>query len=117
MLSHCFLECHEMFQRLVLFLSLNVDGVFLHTTKKFLLVIVFLFCFLLFVLLLHSFTSLLYFWFCFVFYKTKSSLVSLLRFFDLMFLKSCCVFLSVVVFCTFGPPYCSAGQMNNFLLH
>lgn len=34
MLSHCFLECHEMFQRLVLFLSLNVDGVFLHTTKK-----------------------------------------------------------------------------------
>lgn len=101
-----------------LFLSLNVDGVFLHTTKKFFACnCVFILFFYFSVLLLHSFTSLLYFWFGLVFYKTKSSLVSLLRFFDLMFLKSCCVFLSVVVFCTFGPPYCSAGQMNNFLLH
>lgn len=62
MLSHCFLECHEMFQRLVLFLSLNVDGVFLHTTKKFLLVIVFLFCFLLFC----SFASQFYFFVVFL---------------------------------------------------
>lgn len=99
-----------------LFLSLNVDGVFLHTTKKFFAcncVFILFFTFLFFcftVLLLCCIFGL-------VFYKTKSSLVSLLRFFDLMFLKSCCVFLSVVVFCTFGPPYCSAGQMNNFLLH
>lgn len=62
MLSHCFLECHEMFERLVLFLSLNVDGVFLHTTKNFLLVIVFLFCFLLFC----SFASQFYFFIVFL---------------------------------------------------
>lgn len=45
-----------------LFLSLNVDGVFLHTTKKFLLVIVFLFCFLLFC----SFASQFYFFVVFL---------------------------------------------------
>lgn len=63
-----------------LFLSLNVDGVFLHTTKKFLLVIVFLFCFLLFC----SFASQFYFFVVFlVWFFTKQSPVWF----------HCCVFL------------------------